>query len=97
MFHAAKFSAPSGGGPIASETEHCGQKQIRWAADFCLGLIPTVWANMYTATDFWPTPSSRLQRRQHKFSKRSLPDGQRGQNKILCPARAPCKYAERFP
>src|SRR5256884_5552526 len=30
--------APSGGGPIAKETEHCGQKQIRCAADFCRGL-----------------------------------------------------------
>jgi hypothetical protein len=29
MFHAAMLSAPSGGGPIASETEHWGQKQIR--------------------------------------------------------------------
>src|SRR5271166_2260967 len=46
MSHAATFSAPSGGGPIASETEHCGQKQMRGAADFCRGRIPTVWANM---------------------------------------------------
>src|SRR5206468_6171750 len=30
--------APSGGGPIAKETEHCGQKQIHCAADFCRGL-----------------------------------------------------------
>jgi hypothetical protein len=28
------LSAPSGGGPMASETEHCGQKQIRCAVDF---------------------------------------------------------------
>jgi hypothetical protein len=41
---AAKLRAPSGAGPIASETEHCGQKQIRRAADFCRGLTPTVCA-----------------------------------------------------
>jgi hypothetical protein len=29
MFQAAILRAPSGGGPMASETEHCGQKQIR--------------------------------------------------------------------
>jgi hypothetical protein len=34
MFHAATLRAPSGGGPMASETEHWGQKQIRWADDF---------------------------------------------------------------
>jgi len=69
MFHAAILSAPSGGGPIASETEHCGQKHIRCADDFCRGRIPTVWANIYTATDLCPASSSRLQRRQYKFSK----------------------------
>ena len=42
IFHAATFRAPSGGGPIASDTEHCGQKQIRCAIDFWRGLIPTV-------------------------------------------------------
>ena len=31
--------------------------------------MPTVCANMYTATDLCPTSSSRLQRRQYKFSK----------------------------
>jgi hypothetical protein len=67
--HAAKLRAPSGGGPMASETEHWGQKQIRCAEDFCRGRTPTVWANMYTATDFCPDSSSRLQRRQYKFSK----------------------------
>jgi hypothetical protein len=46
MFQAAMLSAPSGGSPIASETEHCGQKQILCAADFCRGRIPTVCANM---------------------------------------------------
>src|SRR3981081_827828 len=66
IFHAARLSAPSGGGPMASETEHCGQKQIRWAPDFCRGLIPTVCANIYTATDLCPASSSRLQRRQYK-------------------------------
>jgi hypothetical protein len=30
---------------MASETEHCGQKQIRWAEDFWRGLTPTVCAN----------------------------------------------------
>src|SRR5215475_1755976 len=56
--------APSGGSPIASDTAHCGQKQTRCAADFCLGLTPTVWANMYTATDLSPISIPRLQRRQ---------------------------------
>jgi hypothetical protein len=69
MFQAAMLSAPSGGGPIARETEHCGQKQIRCDADFCRGLMPTVCANIYTATDLCPASSSRLQRRQYKFSK----------------------------
>jgi len=75
MFHAAMLRAPSGGGPIARETEHCGQKQIRWAADFWRGLIPTVCANIYTATDLCPASNSRPQRRQHKFSK-GPPGGQ---------------------
>jgi hypothetical protein len=44
--HAATFSAPSGGGPIASDTEQGGQKQIRCADDFCRGLMPTVCENM---------------------------------------------------
>lgn len=43
---AATLSAPSGVGPIASETEHCGQKQILLAPDFWRGLTPTVCANM---------------------------------------------------
>ena len=54
---------------MARETEHGGQKQIRCADDFCRGLIPTVCANIYTATDLCPTSISRLQRRQNKFSK----------------------------
>ena len=66
---AAMLRAPSGGGPIAKETEHCGQKQIRCAADFCRGLTPTVCANIYTATDLCPASSSRLQRRQCRFPK----------------------------
>jgi len=53
---------------MARETEHCGQKQIRRAADFCRGRIPTVCANMYTATDLCPGSNSRLQRRQYRFS-----------------------------
>lgn len=66
---AARLSAPSGAGPMASETEHCGQKQIRCAEDFWRGLTPTVCAKRYTATDFCPASSSRLQRRQYKLSK----------------------------
>jgi hypothetical protein len=66
---ATMLSAPSGGGPMAKETEHCGQKQIRCAADFCRGLTPTVCANIYTATDLCPASSSRLQRRQCRFPK----------------------------
>lgn len=46
MFHAAMLRAPSGGGPIAKETEHCGQNEMRWADDFCRGLMPTVCANI---------------------------------------------------
>jgi hypothetical protein len=49
---------------MASDTEHWGQKQMRCAMDFCRGLTPTVWANMYMATDLCPGSSSRLQRRQ---------------------------------
>src|SRR5579872_2660008 len=44
--HATIFSAPSGGNPIASDTAHCGQKQIRCALDFCRGLTPTVCENI---------------------------------------------------
>ena len=58
------FSAPSGGSPIASDTAHCGQKQILCAEDFCRGLIPTVCANIYTATDLSPGKISRLHRKQ---------------------------------
>jgi hypothetical protein len=54
---------------MARETEHWGQKQIRRAVDFRRGLTPTVCANMYIATDFCPASSSRLHRRQYKFSK----------------------------
>src|ERR1700722_18664772 len=63
MSHATILSAPSGGGPIAKDTAHCGQKQIRFADDFCRGFTPTVCANMYTATDFCPVSISRLHRR----------------------------------
>jgi hypothetical protein len=63
-FIQGRLRAPSGGIPIASDTAHCGQKQILCAPDFCRGLTPTVWANMYTATDLCPTSISRLQRRQ---------------------------------
>ena len=58
ILQAATLRAPSGGGPMASETEHCGQKQMRRAADFCRGLTPTVCANMYNATDFCPASIS---------------------------------------
>jgi hypothetical protein len=73
MSQAARLRAPSGGGPMARETEHCGQKEMRWAVDFWRGLIPTVCANIYSATDLWPGSSSRLQRRQCMFSKNYLP------------------------
>ena len=69
---AAMLRAPSGGGPMAKETEHWGQNEMRCAVDFCRGLIPTVWANMYRATDLWPGSSTRLQRRQSIFSNNVL-------------------------
>ena len=73
---------------MASETEHCGQKQIRCADDFCRGRTPTVCANVYTATDFCPDSSSRLQRRQYKCSK-VTPGCQVREKSILShPARA---------
>ena len=82
---------------MASETEHCGQKQIRRAADFCRGRIPTVCANIYTATDFCPASNSRLQRRQHKFSKgHPSSDTGCGQENILPLHQAGRKYAEGF-
>jgi hypothetical protein len=58
---------------MASETAHCGQKQMRLADDFCRGLIPTVCANRYTATDFAPAGISRLQRRQYWLSTCTFP------------------------
>jgi len=73
--HAARFNAPSGAGPIASETAHCGQKQIRRADDFCRGRTPVVWAKRNTATDFSPASSSRLQRRQNGLSNDSVRSG----------------------
>jgi hypothetical protein len=71
---------------MASETEHSGQKHIRCAADFCRGLIPTVCANMYTATDLCPGSSSRLQRRQYKFSNRAILRLVAADKKILSPS-----------
>jgi len=68
---------------MASETEHCGQKQMRCADDFWRGLTPTVWANMYMETDFCPASISRLQRRQQRFSKKVPPGAEFGRNKIL--------------
>ena len=50
---------------MASDTAHCGQKQILCAADFCRGFTPTVCANMYTATDLCPASISRRQRKQN--------------------------------
>jgi len=41
IFQAATLRAPSGGSPVARETEHAGQKQIRRAAGSCRGFIPT--------------------------------------------------------
>jgi hypothetical protein len=83
---AAMLRAPSGVGPIARETEHGEQKQIRRAADFCRGLIPTVCANINTPTDLCPVSSSRWQRRQLKCSKGPLLAAT-SRNKIL-PSRA---------
>ncbi len=83
IFQAATLRSPTGGGPIARETEHGGQKQIRCAADFCRGFMPTVCANRYTATDFCPASSSRLQRRQHRCSKRGSLLAASCRNKIL--------------
>jgi len=86
---AAMLRAPSGGGPIARETEHGEQKQIRRAADFWRGLIPTVCANINTPTDLCPVSSSRLQRRQHRCSKGPPPGGQLPQqNTVFAPWRA---------
>jgi hypothetical protein len=53
---------------MASETEHCGQKQTRRAADFCRGFKPTVCANKTIAIDLCLSFSSLLQRRQYQFS-----------------------------
>ncbi len=80
---AAMLRAPSGAGPIARETEHGEQKQIRRAADFCRGLIPTVCANMNTPTDLCPVSSSRWQRRQLKCSKGPSSWWPFARNKIL--------------
>jgi 8-oxo-dGTP pyrophosphatase MutT (NUDIX family) len=71
---------------------------MRCAADFWRGLTPTVCANRYTATDFCPASSSRLQRRQYKLSKRSVPDYRQGLFTLLSPtSRRRHKYAEGFP
>jgi hypothetical protein len=67
------LSAPSGGIPIASDTAHCGQKQILCAPDFCRGFTPTVCANIYTATDLSPGSISRLQRKQEIGCTSSFP------------------------
>jgi hypothetical protein len=95
IFHAAILSAPSGGGPIARETEHCGQKQIRCAVDFCLGRMPTVWANRYTATDLCPGSSSRLQRKQNKRS--TAPTGRKSQRENTVPANSSRQVCSEIP
>ena len=83
---------------MASETEHCGQKQIRRAADFCRGLIPTVWANMYIAIDLCPASSSRLQRRQYKFSKGPFLQSRDAWSKqILSPRPARAQVCRKIP
>jgi 8-oxo-dGTP pyrophosphatase MutT (NUDIX family) len=70
---------------------------MRCAADFWRGLTPTVCANRYTATDFCPASSSRLQRRQYKLSKRPIPDYRQGLFTLLSPtSRRRHKYAEGF-
>jgi len=82
---------------MARETEHCGQKQIRWAADFWRGLMPTVCANMYTATDLCLVSSSLLQRRQYQFSKRTFLVAGLRPRKYCLPTRVAHKYVEGFP
>src|ERR1700677_3209048 len=66
---------------------------MRCAADFGRGLIPTVYANMKTAADLCPASSSRLQRRQYRFSK--TPPAR--QEEILSSRLEDGKYAEGFP
>jgi len=80
---------------MAKETEHCGQKQIRRAAVFCRGRTPTVCANMYTATDFCPGSSSRLQRRQNRFSKRPFLAASSQNDTVSAPRRA--QVCSKFP
>ena len=96
IFQAATLRAPSGGGPIARATEHWGQKQIRCAADFCRGFIPTVCANINTPTDFCPASKSRLQRRQKRCSNDPLLAA-KCRNKILSSRSSGRKWIERFP
>ena len=89
IFQAATLRAPSGGGPIARATEHWGQKQIRCAADFCRGFIPTVCANINTPTDFCPASKSRCTAKTKKVFQRSPPSGQvPQQNTVFTPQRA---------
>jgi 8-oxo-dGTP pyrophosphatase MutT (NUDIX family) len=56
--------------------------------------MPTVCVNIYTATDLFPDSSSRLQRRQYKFSKREFLDI--SDYKMLSADLAGGKYVERF-
>src|SRR5580658_40702 len=58
--------------------------------------MPTVCANIYTATDLCPASSSRLQRRQYKFSK-GPPGGFIAKEEILSSSLENRKYAEGFP
>ena len=93
--HAATLKAPCGAGPMASETEHWGQKLTRRADDFCRGLSPTVCANTYIAMHLCRQSSSRLQRRQYRFSNKALSV----KRTVLSRLRAHLaihKYAERF-
>ena len=93
--HAAMLKAPCGAGPMASETEHWGQKLTRRADDFCRGLSPTVCANTYMAMLLCPPSRSRLQRRQYRFSNKALPVKRSALSRLLAHP-AIHKYAERF-
>ena len=95
MSQAAMFSDPSGASPIASDTEHCGQNEMRCADDFWRGLIPTVWANMYIDTNLLPGSSERSQRKQCGLSKSPLPP-QADVRFILTSHSETRKYVERF-
>ena len=59
--------------------------------------MPTVCANMYTATDLCPNSSSRLQRRQYKFSKVPFLAASSAERKYCRHGPVGRKYVEGFP